>query len=240
MISDTFSDKGFKLFENEIPEDLISQFEAEIRQLFMYYAQENECLDDVLVRLDRDDKPTLYRIYQYIPKMLAYDVFKTFFMKYAKECLPNGLLFDIGSGVLFGLPNDKRLVWDWHQEVHYHAAIENIVHIWIPLFNPGSKKNGAMSALTGSHKLGALPFTVHKPFANGGTSYIPKDIDSLEKKYEEFHFEVPRRGFAIFDKNLIHKSNHNSSGKTRFTCVFRIASLKELPQQTDFTHATNQ
>lgn len=240
MIEENFQTNGFFIYRDEIPENILSKFESEVASLFLTYAKENETVNDVAIRLDKEDKENLFLIYQYIPKLTSFSEFRSFFLAYAQEYLPDGLIYDIGSGVLFGLPDDKRLVWSWHQEVFYHAEIESIVHIWIPMFRDASKQNGAMSALVGTHNLGPLPYTISKPFENGGTSFIPKQIEDYEAKYPEHHFEIARKGFAVFDKNLIHKSNTNSSLFTRFTCVFRIASLKKLPTKTDFTNVNDK
>ena len=110
-------------------------------------------------RLDANDQPLLYRINNTINRAvdlssLLHDIL----------WIPRLLVDDrsplivMDQVVLFGLPKDERLTYDWHQESNYLPDIAPIINYWFPIFEPATKNNGAMSLLESSHKLGRLPY----------------------------------------------------------------------------------
>ena len=233
-MTNDFDENGYDFLPNFFPEKSIDCFEKSLSKMFLDNTPGAKDIFDASVKLDTDNKELLYNIYLSIPKSDFFSELRRYCFKHIESYYPGYNYMDVGSGVLFGLPQDKRLTWTWHQEGTYHPGIEKIIHYWLPLYNNSSINNGAMSALKKSHKLGTLGFTVSKPFANGGTSLIPDGIVEHVKNHEEVVFEINKGDVAFFDKNLIHKSNYNHSNKTRFTCVFRLAAYDTVPPQINF------
>lgn len=231
-----YDENGFVEFREAINEKVLGELRQSMETLFSAHAMPGEDIHATCIRLDREDKDLLYKIYLLLPKTLAMDAIKRECLKYVSEQYPTGVYTDIGSGVLFGLPNDSRLTWTWHQECNYHPNIPRIVHFWFPIFGRNDKDRGTMSCLVGSHKLGTLPYTAVKPHERGGTSLIPQNIEKHEQDHSEHFFEADPGDLVVIDKDLIHKSNGNKSEQVRFTGVLRIAVLDKVPEKFDFTH----
>ena len=234
-LGSAFEKRGYDYLRSFVPLNEIKNFQDALELLFLNNSADSKNIYEAAVNLDKNNKEALYKIYQIAPKLREFSRLKEYFFKHLEEIFPGRNYVDLGSGVLFGLPQDQRLTWTWHQESTYHPGIENIVHYWIPLFNPSSTNNGAMSVLEGTHKLGSLPYNALKPFENGGTSLIPKNIDELVKNFKEENFEINIGDAAFFHKELVHRSNYNASDKTRFTLVYRLAAIDSLPEQHEFS-----
>ena len=227
-------DKGYLFLKSFLPINEVELFENALTKLFLDNCPDSKDIFDASVKLDSENKELLYQLYLIIPKMREFSRLKEYYFKHLEQVFPNKNYIDIGSGVLFGLPQDKRLTWTWHQESNYHPGIESVIHYWAPLFNNSSVSNGAMSVLEGTQALGTLPYTTSKPYENGGTSLIPVNIEKLESEYSEETFVINRGDVACFHKDLIHKSNFNSSSKTRFSLVFRFVAMDTVPKLHEF------
>lgn len=221
--------EGAVLLKGALPKETLGELRTTLLAMFAAHAKDGEDIFSTSVRLDQEDKGLLFRIYQFLPQTAAMDAVRRACLKYVRMLHPQGFVVDVGSGVLFGLPRDKRLVWTWHQETHYHPTVERIVHFWFPILESSSPQNGTMSALRGTHKLGPLPFQASKPASNGGTSLIPVDIEKFEREFDEIHFLAEPGDLALIDKHLIHRSNFNHSNHTRFTGVVRLAVFDQVP-----------
>ena len=144
-------------------------------------------------------------------------LFKKFYKKYYNQS--NVYLID--AQLLPGLPKDKRLTYDYHQESNYKKNFKNILNIHFPVYFKSTKENGTMSSLTGTHLLGNLNYKKRER-KQGFTHLLPENIDKIKSQYNE-KFHVLNCGDAVFfDQNLIHKSNYNYSSKCRICCVVRI------------------
>ena len=81
-------------------------------------------------------------------------LFKKIYKKYYNQS--NVYLID--AQLLPGLPKDKRLTYDYHQESNYKKNFKNILNIHFPVYFKSTKENGTMSSLTGTHLLGNLNY----------------------------------------------------------------------------------
>jgi len=61
------------------------------------------------------------------------------------------------AGYLLGLPGDRRLVYDFHEECHYMKRINPIITAHFPLNLACTAANGAMAYLKKSSYLRLLP-----------------------------------------------------------------------------------
>lgn len=133
-----------------------------------------------------------------------------------------GPVIDIESSYMLGLPKDSRLVYEFHQESSFYRNFDAFFNTHYPIFRRSTTINGTMSVLSGSHRLGDLSYTKNRKASNSYTDLIPKDINNIISKYDEVHLELDLGDCAIFHKDLIHKSNFNSSNLCRPVAVGRL------------------
>ena len=124
---------------------------------------------------------------------------------------------------MLGLPGDRRLVYDFHQECHYMKGVNPIVSAHFPLNVASTSANGAMSYLEKSSNLGPLPYQKNK-ITNGYTNLRPLDITNIVASYEEVQPELKVGDCLFFDEYCIHKSNWNSSNRPRLCGIFRVTT----------------
>jgi ectoine hydroxylase-related dioxygenase (phytanoyl-CoA dioxygenase family) len=98
-----------------------------------------------------------------------------------------------------------------------------------PVFEPATRENGTMSMLKGSHKLGSLPYDKQRP-ENGSTTLLPKGIEQIVAAHEEVHFIAEPGDVIGFDRNLVHRSNRNTSPRPRVTAVVQFAVIERIPE----------
>ena len=96
-----------------------------------------------------------------------------------------------------------------------------MVNVWIPLFLPATKQNGAMSFINGSHHRGKLPYErVDKP---EGYCDLVTDVTNFDLANNQHWCTTDHGNAYIFDQNLIHRSNKNNTDITRFSITVRFA-----------------
>jgi ectoine hydroxylase-related dioxygenase (phytanoyl-CoA dioxygenase family) len=235
-IERVLDDDGFVVLENAFTRDELDDVTGTVTFMFSSHAKPGETLSDTCVRLDKEDPKLLYRIYQYSHSTLAVNRIRQACLKFARALLPGkGIYIDIDSSVIFNLPQDTRLTWTWHQESAYHPHVPASLGFWYPLIRPATVANGTMSFLKGTHKLGLLPCTKHKPRADGATSLVPVDIERMTREYPEVHCVTDVGDLVIFRNHLVHRSNFNSSEKPRFTGLVRLALIDRIPDRTGKT-----
>lgn len=177
---------------------------------------------------DPTDKDRLYKVYQAAARSHAFQGIQHGLGSIVGGQAP---LLHISGAVLFSAPNDTRLTYDWHQESSYMPGLNNpIFNFWFPVMEPATKANGAMSVLAGSHKLGRLTYTKSsKP--QGYTDLTP--LGDYAERFPELVCECGLGDVVMFDGDLIHKSNPNTSGRTRYTGVSRFTAVRELPDRLE-------
>ena len=233
-INEQLDRDGYVILKNVVSAEHVEKLRADITAMVSSYASENESVFDTINRLDRDNKADLYRIYQFISKTFtAMDNIRADVMPLLEQILPAGTVIDLGSAVIFGIPDNDRLTWQWHQEAPYDPEIKNILSVNMPIFEAATIANGTISLLKGSHKLGPLPFKRVQDADDASTSLIPEGIDDFAEDYEEAFFLAEPGDIILFFENLIHRSNRNTTTRPRITFVGRFASISALPE-----HAT--
>ena len=172
------------------------------------------------------DKKKLYEICSNVEKTIANMRLLDKFTKiYKKITNKNEKFINLGQFILPGPPNDKRLVYNFHQEDSYYPKYKRTIHFHFPIFNSATIKNGAMSALSKSHKLGRIKDNNYNKIKKGFLSIVPRKINSLVKKYDHTCFHLDKRDLLIFYGELIHKSNSNLSKKCRVIGIHRFGQL---------------
>ena len=103
------------------------------------------------------DKKKLYQICSNVEKTIAnMKLIEKFTKLYSKITNKKETFINLGQFILPGPPTDKRLVYDFHQEDSYYPNYKRTIHFHFPVFNSATIENGAMSALSKSHKLGKI------------------------------------------------------------------------------------
>ena len=161
-------------------------------------------------------------------RCLSLNIFSKIFEKTSKIINGNSMpALQVQTGFGIFLPQDKRLVYNFHQEASYVRNYNDLTNILFPLFYKTSIRNGTTSVLDGSHKLGPLTYDKIRFSKNSYTTFLPKNIKKISNKYEETFCELDLGDVLYFHKDLIHRSNYNASDKCRTTCIIRLTqSLK--------------
>ena len=221
-----YRQNGALVVRNAIPRPLL---DAVVETIGDIYRSEgfSGSLEEIICRLNAENQPLLYKLHL---KTSLREIFKPI-----ESCL-EGLFRELlntsyhelvgdSAGYLLGLPQDKRLVYDFHQECHYMKRVNPILTAHFPLNVACTSANGAMSYLNGSSALGALPYQKSR-ITNGYTNLLPIEIEKIVEDYEEIQPELNLGDCLFFDEFCIHKSNYNASDLPRLCGIFRVTTDK--------------
>jgi len=226
----TFERDGYVVLRNFLSDQALETMRQSLRDVFSVYSVEGEDTFATVQRLATFEKQLFYRIYKFISRSFIslYPV-RLECLPIAQQLLGEGIHIDIGSAVIFALPDDNRLTWGWHQETTYDPEMKDAVHFSFPIFEPATLDNGTMSVLPGSHHLGTLPYDKDQTGDDAATSLVPQGMDKIVNDYEEVPFIASLGDVVVFHNDLIHRSNSNRSLKPRITGLVRIARIERLP-----------
>ena len=225
-----YSKNGYVSIKNLIPIKLLEDVQAELNNVFEEFStfDSSPHFDSGVVYLDKNDKSKLYELHNATNKLSSLKGLSKIFGDICKK-LENSdkPIFEIIGGYLIGLPKDKRLVYNFHQESNYMKGFGNIFNIHFPIFRKSSQLNGTMSVIPGTHKMGTLPFEKSRLSNDSYTDLVPKGIDEIVQSYDEIHLDLDLGDCVIFHKDLIHKSNYNQSNLCRPVGIFRFTQSLE-------------
>ena len=233
-LRESFKENGFFVLRRVMDLSKLEHLRATLQQLFALQAREGEDIHATCARLGTQEKAVLYRIFLCAARAVVLDSIKFDCLRWAELLYPGHAYISPDSCVLFALPNDQRLAYDWHQEISYTPGLKNLVNFWYPVFEAATRPNGTMSILAGSHKYGPLPYTDHKPAPDAYNSRVPNNIQELTRVHSEYHCEVEVGDIVLFHPAAVHRSNPNRTAHTRFTGSFRIMGVEEIPEKLTF------
>lgn len=221
-----YEENGFVSIKSGIPLEDINLIKKELEEVFTPFATDSKKpFDSAVIELDKNNKDQLYELHILASKLTSFSIVNSRISKYINAiCGKPVPKFEINTGFLLGIPSDKRLVYDFHQESNYMKGFDNIFNIHYPLMRTSNLKNGTMSVLSGSHKLGTLNFKKSRISHNSYTDLIPEGIDKIKKSFNEVFNFLELGDVVIFHKDLIHKSNSNFSKLTRPVGVSRLTT----------------
>ena len=214
-----YKKNGWQDVKNCIPQKLLKNFRKDLNNI----AKENKYnnFNSLIVNLSKKNKNKLRDINILSNRLTSFLEICVYLKKFYKKYYNQSNVYLIDAQLLPGLPKDKRLTYDYHQESNYKKNFKNILNIHFPVFFKSTKENGTMSSLTGTHQLGNIK-KKKRERKKGFTHLLPENINKIKSQYNE-NFHVLNCGDAVFfDQNLIHKSNYNYSSKCRICCVVRI------------------
>lgn len=178
--------------------------------------------------LEKDDKDALYQVQKFLPASKgARNIFSEDLMDLCAQALGSDkrkLLID-GPAVFINRPNTERLLYRWHSEVHYYPKRRRFLNLWLPLFTSKTKNNGTMSFKEQSHK-NSYPFVEYQGYSAKSekkNSFIQMEIPpNFLADLNEYWVEANVGDLVVFDKNLAHTSNANTSNQYSAAVVARI------------------
>jgi len=221
-----FSENGYVIIKNFLSTKEASEFE---NTLYKTYTSQLKTIVDKenihSIIQDYERRGYYDKLYMAYKKFGISSTFKKFSRKLVKltSIIFNNKSKSINCGLVIGINGSKRTNYEWHQEKPYYPKIST-VHYQFPLLNFfTSKKNGTMSVLKGSNKLGFIREVTNKKLSKKSiNSYVPKDIKKIKKNLPEKFINMHLKDIVLFDENLIHKSNENRTKKVRFAGVVRL------------------
>ena len=224
-----FQENGALVVRNAIPKELIEKLFKNLEDEYVLQTSLKGGFEDIVIFLDKTNPEKLYKIHTSTSR-------REIFLSIEKELssiflqLLDSDFYDLvanQAGYLLGLPRDKRLVYNWHQECNYMKSVRPIITAQYPINTNTTPNNGAMSFLSKSTSLGELKYNKqHKENPNGYTSLVPVEIDKIKKDFQEEQPSLSIGDCLFFDEYCIHKSNFNSSNHLRTTGIFRVTSQK--------------
>ena len=210
-----YNANGWVSIKNSIKKPEIKEMQNDLNNFFKKHTGRN--YNDAMIFLNKSNKKKLFNLYKISSKI--YSIKKTIGrLSETVKILNNNLKYPVlqfESTYIGFLPKDKRLTYDYHQESSYQKNFQDLVSIHFPIFYKATVKNGTMSALNKSHKLGHLSYNKRRLSRDAFSNLIPKNINQIEKNFDEIHYELNVGDVLFFHKDLIHKSNFNNSNYCR-------------------------
>lgn len=217
-----YNENGWVLLKNIIRKRDLSNIQNDLNVFFNKNA--NKKFLDAIVHLNKTNKKKLHQFHIISRKIISVRELNLKLSTFQAILYPKKNIFEIASGYLLNLPKDKRLTYDFHQESNFMKSFDDVLSIHYPIFHQSDEKNGSMSVLSGSHKLGNLDYYKSRKSNNSYTNLIPKNIEKIKKKYQEVLFQLNPGDAAYFHKDLIHKSNYNKTNLPRPVGIGRFTS----------------
>lgn len=212
-----YEENGYVSLKSFIPLHLILDIRRDLEFFFGDFDARVKELD-----LTERGKSELYSLHVATSKCISFKNLLGLFSDLVKALGNNCPVLEIGSSYLLSMPRDQRLVYDFHQESNYMKGFSDIYNFHYPIFRKSTFKNGTMSVLAGSHKLGTLPFYKRKSASNSYTDLLPTNIEEALKSFPEVFFELDPGDCVVFHADLIHRSNFNDSDLCRPVGVARL------------------
>ena len=225
---DKFYKNGFIIFKNFFNKKEINSFEKYLLKTYSKHLQvklNKKNIHSIIAGIEKKKKyDLLYKALKDYNDTLPFKEASKKLIKFSKKFFNNDYK-NVASGMAIGINNSKRTAYKWHQEKPYYKKISTI-HNQFPIFNACNLKNGTMSVLTGSHKIGFIKkVKIVKLSKKSINSFVPKNITALKKKYSEKFINLNLRDVVLFNENIIHKTNNNISNKIRFACIIRFTEI---------------
>jgi ectoine hydroxylase-related dioxygenase (phytanoyl-CoA dioxygenase family) len=223
-INSDFQKNGWVNIKNKISKISIKKLEKEFNEISNRFCGYN--FEAAIKKFNKENKDKLYELCTTVEKSTSHIMLMNKFVNILKKITPKkNPSISLGQFVLPGPPNDKRLIYNFHQESNYYKKYKKTIHFHFPIFNNANLKNGAMSALSKTHKLDRIQENDIQKKRKGFLSIIPKNINKLTKDFEHVIFDIKVGELLIFDGNLIHKSNPNLSNNCRVIGIHRMAQI---------------
>jgi len=118
--------------------------------------------------------------------------------------------------------------WEWHQDYGYwyqnKCLAPEMLSIWISL-DKSVKENGCLQVLPGSHKLGRLDHIR----VDGQTVVDEEYLNAALQRFPLLYVEMEPGDALIFDCNLLHRSDANTSDMPRWGYIASYNAVENEP-----------
>jgi ectoine hydroxylase-related dioxygenase (phytanoyl-CoA dioxygenase family) len=223
--TESYKKNGFYIFKNIIEDKHVAKINNFVEKKYLSLNKNNiKKLPYYKIISNFEEKKRydeLYKIFIDIKKSNHFKKISKSLVKLSKNIFNVNCSY-LNSGMAIGLNSSKRTAYDWHQEKSYYKDIETI-HFQFPILGINTKKNGTMSVLSGSHKIGVVKdFIKVKKKKKSVNTLLPKNINSLKKNFFVKFINLNKNDLAVFHQNLIHKSNTNITSKVRLAGIIRL------------------
>ena len=230
MDSEKFAMDGWVHIPNFVSKNKLQKIERKIKNIFGVGTFDE--LSKKIIELDGCDQGLLHQYNLSINKIteilgLAEKVDELLAPRHSGS---SGVV--LSHYVLLGLPADQRLVYSWHQESSYIPTVPTVYTMWTPLFNPSTRENGAMSVLSGTHKLGNLGYD--RVDKTHGYCDLLIDTKELISTHPEYFCCNAAGDCILFDKDLVHRSNFNATDKVRISLSLMVGHINTATQLSDW------
>jgi hypothetical protein len=219
-----YKNDGFVIFRGALSKVALIEFQNEVSKCLSFFcADSSSTLSQRIIELNQTDKVALHRAHVAVNHLVSLSGFDKIFATMISDITIDGSpVYSIAKAILLGLPDDERLVYDFHQESNYMFGFSNIFNFHFPFLCDATVENGTMSVLKSSHRLGNLEFRESKFSENSYTDRVPIEINEIQKDFEEIDCVLELGDVLVFDQHLIHKSNRNRSSECRLVGISRL------------------
>jgi len=228
-LSNRYFRDGFVIVRELITKKEIKSFEKELFSTYSRYLKlklDKKNIHKIIIKNEKiGNHDLLYRCYKNYLKTKPFKNIEKKLSIISKKILKVDFKY-LNSGMAIGIKNSKRTAYDWHQEKSYYN-IKNTIHFQFPIIISAKKNNGTMSVLKSSHRLGEIKkiknIKLNKKSIN---TFKPININKIKKNYKEKFIEMNLGDICIFNENILHKTNKNSTEKVRFVPIIRLKPSK--------------
>ena len=223
-----YEQDGFVSIKGLIPLVKLETVQRDLTETFAEFAADKQfAIDSAIIELDRTDKQLLYELHMATTKLISLRSIFSIFSKIVDDLsAKQAPVYEVSGGYLLGIPKDNRLVYDFHQESNYMREFESIFNFHFPLLRKSTRENGTMSVLKGSQTIGTVSFEKKRISANSYTNLVPTSIEDIQSKFQEVHCILEPGDCVVFNKDLVHRSNFNSSDLCRPVGTARLTQNK--------------
>ena len=118
--------------------------------------------------------------------------------------------------------------WEWHQDFGYwyqnKCLAPEMLSIWIAL-DPSLKENGCLQVLARSHHLGRQDHVR----VDGQTKIEDEYVAAAVKRFDLVHVQMEPGDALVFDCNLLHRSDANTSDLPRWGYIASYNAVENEP-----------
>lgn len=228
------AERGFihhkRIFPGSIPDlekAITALFEMQADKIKDYRGLKG--LEAICAAMEENDKKAIYEVQKFVassPKVVAF--FQQPWMNNCADLLgvkPERMLLE-GPALFVNRPNSQRLLYKWHSEEHFYPKRRRFLNLWFPLFGAKTKDNGCMSIMPGSHKKqwpSADYRGYNKDTEKAAHHFVQKEVpEYFLSEYQEHWCESEPGDLIVFHRNLVHRSNPNTTNEYSFAMVARV------------------
>jgi hypothetical protein len=223
-LTDFYHENGYIFISDYLDKSGLLAFESEFVDCCEVAGIKGNGFSEICKKLDANDKEKLYELHMTTMKLVSFYPSAIRARSLIDKITGGKPVLSISGGYLIGLPEDSRLVYDYHQESNYMTGFDDIFNVHYPLVVKADGTNGSMSILPGSHKSGTLKYHKSRVSENSLTDLRPENMDKILGQFEEFQCVLNLGDIIIFHKDLIHRSNHNFSRECRPAGIHRFTT----------------